>query len=173
MIPVDEFLQPGQHRQIHIAGGLVQQQYRWAAEQQTAKLELDPFPAREGGHRPAAVEFLYREPELPRNLPQLLGRQIIETWRRGAKVENAPRLLLLPQLLGQIAHRAGIPGQLPAPLAVALNTLRVINPLEQGGFPIALLPDQGGLVAVVEYKRKILHQGPQILLVGQCQMVDL
>ena len=169
----DKIPQPLQCLQIQIAGGLIQQQRRRTAEQQPSQLELDPFPAGETGDRSAAVKFLRRKPELPRDIRQLPGRHVKEIRRGGAEVVHAPRLLLLAKVLGQIAQKPRVPCLFTAPLAVRLDQARIIDPFQQGRFSVALLPDDGSLVPVVDDKGKVRRQVPQVLPVGQCQIFYL
>ena len=173
LIPADKVLQPLQGLQVHITGGLIQQQHRRPPEQQPGQLELDPLPAGEALHPPAAVELLRREAQLPGDLPQFPGGQVEKRRGGGAEVVHAPLLLLRRDVLGQIAHGAGVPRQLAAPLAVGLDEAGAPQPLEQGGLPVPLLPDEHRPVPLVEDKGKIIHQGAQVLPVGQRQMFHL
>ena len=166
-------LQPLQGLQVQVAGGLVQQQHRRALEEEPPQLELDALPAGEGAYGPVAVELLRREAELPDDVPQLPGGEVVEGRAGGAELVHAPRLLLLRQVLGKVAHGARLTGTLPRPLAVGLHQGRVIDPLEEGGLAVALLPDEDGLVSVIEDKGKSLHQRPQVPPVGQSQILDL
>ncbi len=166
-------LQPLQGFQVHVAGGFVQQQGSRTAEQQPPQLQLDLLPAGEAGYRAVRVELLRRQAQLPGDIRQLFGRQVEEIGRRGAEVVDAPGFLLLAEVLGQVAHGPRVPGDLSAPLAVVLHHPGVVNPLEEGGFSVALLADDHGLVPIVEDKGKILRQGPQVLAVRQGQMFYL
>ena len=152
----DEPLQPLQGLDVQVVGGLVQQAAVGPGQGEQPQLELHLLPAGEGPHLPVGVEQVRGEPQLGGGPGLLFGGAVQKARALAAELIGGQLPGLGGQLLGQVPQQHPLPVDLPGPLGVGLRQGRVVQELEQGGLPVALLPDDGGLVPGLQGEVQVL-----------------
>ena len=149
---LDELLQPLQGLHVQVVGGLVQQVAVRLSQGQQPQAQLHLLPAGEGFHFPVVVEPLQGKPQPLGRGGQLPGGALQKGGLPAAELIGGQFPLLRGQLLGEISQKHAVFLNGPCVFHIALHQGGVVQQLEQGGFPVALLPDEGGLVAGLQGK---------------------
>ena len=169
----DEGLQPVQGVNVQVVGGLVQQVAVWAAQGEQGHAQLHLLPAGEGLYQPVGVEPVQGEAQPLGRRGQLPGGGVQKSRGLAAELVGAQLPLLRGHLLGEVAQKHPVLLDGAGVFHIALYQGGVVEELEQGGFPVALLPDDGGLVPGVQGKGEAPQQVPQVFLHGYGQIAYL
>ena len=153
----DKVLQPAEGIDVQVIGGLVQEQDIRLLHEQAAQLHFHLLPAGEGAQKLRGIAEIGV-------YPQALQKFGFPEYLRAVEVlRHSSAFQLLRQHLGQIGHFP-VGGDLPGNVAVVLHQLPVIDGLQQGGFPVALLPDEHRLVSPAQGEAEAFRQAAVVTL---------
>ena len=165
-------LQPLKRFYVYVVGRFVKQQHVRLLAKRRQKRKLYLFSAGKRAHALLAPAALVLNSKLPAERRALVIGQVEKALFR-QKFRSRKRFFRLRQLLGKIAENRAFRDDFAGIFGVILHKRRVINQLEQGGFSVALLADEGSLFAVAKHEGKILQQRAQIFFMINCKVFYL